>query len=59
MILGGQLKEIKDKIGRIELENLKLTTEKDHLTRTIQMLNHRLTGLMRQFPNQQVYTCIL
>ncbi|XP_022171411.1 nucleoprotein TPR-like isoform X3 [Myzus persicae] len=59
--IGGQMQEFQVQISRLEAENRKLTTEKeqitaekDRLSLDIQMLNHRVTALMRQFSNQQV-----
>jgi len=53
--------EYQIQITRLDQENRKLVTdkeqitlEKDRLSHDIQMLNHRVTALMRQFSNQQV-----
>lgn len=60
-MLGGRIQEIQVQMARVESDNRKLitekeqiTAEKDRLSLDIQLLNHRVTALMRQFSNQQV-----
>lgn len=57
----GRMQEYQVQMTRLDQENRKLVTEKeqiliekDRLSHDIQMLNHRVTALMRQFSNQQV-----
>lgn len=60
-LLGARMQEYQAQITHLEQENRKLisekeqiTSEKDRLSNDIQMLNRRVTALMKQFANQQV-----